>query len=251
MLNYLLRSKWKTLLYFICLFVLLLSYIVPPMTIQAKQKEKITYIALGDSLTAGKGSSEVGYLRLQSFVPKLTSHLRKEYEVHVENHGIPGITSTQFVWYLQQGLGIGSKLQEADLMTITIGGNDLLQLLGQKDITPEKIEQTINQFGQQLEEAITVIRSHNAEVAIYMMDLYTPYDQEHPLHELSKLAISSYNKKLEELLKADDNIHLVSIYNSFLNQGSTLTHVTKEDFHPNDLGYKVIFDAFRKSLSKD
>jgi lysophospholipase L1-like esterase len=243
-----LRNKFRISLCFICIF-LLLSQTLYFEQMEANQKEPLTYLALGDSLTAGLGSSETNYLRLHAFVPRLTAHLRQEYQVHVENHGIPGITSEQLLLYLTQGPGVEQKLKDADVITITIGGNDLLQLLRSENLTKEQIESTIQQFGQQLEEIISQIRDSNEKESIHVMELYTPYDENHPLHLTGQLAISSYNKELSERLSSYKNVHLVSVYTSFLNKGSQLTHIDQNDIHPNDQGYEVIFNAFKKSLS--
>jgi lysophospholipase L1-like esterase len=242
------RNKWRVSVGLVCLIILFSQLLHSEFT-EANQKESLTYIALGDSLTVGLGSSETNYLRLHSFVPMLTAHLRKDYEVYVENHGIPGITSAQLLLYLREGPGVQAKIQDADIMTITIGGNDLLLLLRSENLTQEQIESTIEQFGQQLEEILSEIRLSNKNVPIYIMGLYTPYDQDHPLHQPGKLAIPAYNQEISDNIDAFERVHLVSVYDSFLNKGDQLTHIDQNDIHPNDHGYKVIFNSFKKSLS--
>lgn len=248
MLKTLLRNKIRISLCFICMILLLSETIYSKQT-EANQKEPLTYLAFGDSLTAGLGSSEINYLRLNAFVPRLTTHLRQEHQVYVENHGIPGLTSEQLLLYLTEGPGVEQKLKESDVITVTIGGNDLLQLLRSDNLTKDQIESTIQQFGQQVEQMINEIRDSNEKVPIHVMGLYTPYDQDHPLHLTGQLAISSYNQELNERLSSYEHVHLVSVYDSFLNKGSQLTHIEQNDIHPNDQGYEVIFKAFKESLS--
>lgn len=238
------------------MYVLLLSLIgvwsISPSNSAALAQEKQTlrYVALGDSLTAGLGASEEEYLRLQAFVPQLTADLRKSKPVYVENHGIPGITSEQLLLYLQQGPGLAQRLEAADLITMTIGGNDLLQLLRGANELPDlmKIKQTIDGFGCTIAKILESIRSFNAQVPIFVMDLYTPYDSEHPLHQLGKEAITYYNTVLAEQIDSLPNVSLVSVYDVFLDQGRTLTHIEQGDIHPNDDGYALIFQAFKDAL---
>jgi lysophospholipase L1-like esterase len=246
--NKLLRNKLRISLCIICIILLLSQTIYSEQT-EANQKQPLTYLAFGDSLTAGMGSSETNFLRLDAFVPRLTTHLRSEYEVHVENHGIPGLTSEQLLLYLTEGPGVEEKLEDADLITVTIGGNDLLQLLRSENLTKDQIEDTLQQFGQQLEAMISEIRKSNQNVPIHVMGLYTPYDQDHPLHLIGRLAISAYNQELSNRLTSYKNVHLVSVFASFLNNGSQLTHIEQNDIHPNDQGYDVIYNAFKESLS--
>jgi lysophospholipase L1-like esterase len=246
--NKLSRNKFRVSLCILCL-ILLLSQTIYYERTEANQKEPLTYLAFGDSLTAGLGSSETNYLRLHAFVPKLTAHLRNEYDVHVENHGIPGITSEQLLLYLTEGPGVEGKIKDADLITVTIGGNDLLQLLRSENLTKDKIKVTIQQFGQQFEDMISEIRNSNQNVPIHVMGLYTPYDQDHSLHLTGQLAISSYNQELLDRISSYEHVHLVSVYASFLNKESQLTHIDQNDIHPNDNGYEVIYNAFKESLS--
>lgn len=240
------KLRWR-FLFSLALTLLLVSQLMSSTLSEANQKQHLTYIALGDSLTAGLGASETGYLRLQAFVPRLTTYLRNEYQVHVENHGIPGITSDQLLLYIQQGPGVKEKLQEADLLTLTIGGNDLIQLLRTEDLNPEVIQSTIQQFGQIIETIISEIRRQNEDAPIYVMGLYSPYDAGHPLHELGKQSISAYNQELSKRINTFNGVNFVSVYDSFLERGTQLTHISKNDIHPNDQGYEVIYNEFMKS----
>lgn len=235
-----------------CLLILLL--LLNPVTAKAalmESQEKITYIALGDSLTAGIGASETGYLRLTAFVPRLTNYLRQSLDVYVENHGIPGLTSAQLFYYLTQGPGMKEKIATADLITITIGGNDLLQLVANQNminLEGKEIEAVFEQVMIHIDQSLRFIQAHNAQAEIYIMDLYSPFDQHHPFHLVSKQVITSFNNKLYELAEEHVNVKLVTVYDLFLNQGSKLTHIEHQDIHPNDQGYDIIFEAFRKSI---
>lgn len=245
-------SRIGGLLFFIwSLFLLISHQEIWVQTHATEEKTPLTYIALGDSLTAGLGASEVNYLRMNAFVPQLTKQLRLHREIYVENHGIPGITSSQLQIYLQQGAGVQEKLKEADLITLTIGGNDLLRLVRTNNLQAEIIQSTIQQYGQELQGIFQTIRQQNKTVPIYVMDLYSPYEAGHPLHEIGQATISIYNKELAKQVSAFSNIHIVSVYSDFLGKGNTLTHIAKNDIHPNDSGYRVIHQAFAKALHLD
>lgn len=219
-------------------------------TTLAKGEEKeLFYLALGDSLTAGIGATETNYLRLSAFVPQLTSFLREKQPVRVENHGIPGLTSGQLLRYLREGLGMDRKLAEADLITMTIGANDLLQLLAhvwEEKLNEAQLKTILQNYSRHMQEIFNHIRRENPTVPIYILDLYSPYGADHPLHQISTEVVSSFNAQLAQLADAEKHIYVVSVYPSFLNRERELTHILDGDPHPNDQGYRVILEAFQK-----
>ena len=91
---------------------------------EMKQTTDITVLALGDSLTRGTGD-ETG----QGYVGIVTEQLKEELdprEVTVYNLGINGQDSSQLLQQLGQK-NIIRQVKEADVILMTIGGNDLFQ----------------------------------------------------------------------------------------------------------------------------
>ena len=89
-----------------------------------KQTTDITVLALGDSLTRGTGD-ETG----QGYVGIVTEQLKEELVprgVTVYNLGINGQDSSQLLQQLGQK-NIIRQVKEADIILMTIGGNDLFQ----------------------------------------------------------------------------------------------------------------------------
>lgn len=77
-------------------------------------------IALGDSLTRGTGDIEgKGYAGYVSDHLKLTGR-----EISLVNLGIKGLTSSQLAEQMKQK-EIGRQIGQADVILMTIGGNDL------------------------------------------------------------------------------------------------------------------------------
>lgn len=234
---------------FIAVWLFLQLGSISAPTLAKVDDKELFYLALGDSLTAGIGATETNYLRLSGFVPQLTSYLRETQPVYVENHGIPGLTSGQLFRYVQEGLGMTAKLAEADLITITIGGNDLLQLLTselERQMDNEKLSEILQTYSQHIQKTFKHIRQVNPEVPIYILDLFSPFGIDHPLHQISKQVVTSFNAQLNQLVETEENIYMVSVYPYFLHKEEELTHITKDDVHPNDQGYQVIFKAFQQ-----
>jgi acyl-CoA thioesterase-1 len=84
----------------------------------AAQGERVTIVALGDSLTQGYGLVEQ-----DGFVPQLEAWLRaRGHDVDVQNHGVSGDTTAGGLARVGWALG-----PEADAMIVALGGNDLLR----------------------------------------------------------------------------------------------------------------------------
>lgn len=100
-----------------------------PATALAKPEKKIVdYVALGDSLAAGwtpyneNGPGYGEYLaeRFERF----------QYTVDLVNYGVPGYTSVQLKNQLTNET-VASSIRNAEVITIDIGANDVLQPSGQ------------------------------------------------------------------------------------------------------------------------
>lgn len=95
------------------------------MTVLAEKREKIEihYISLGDSLAAGllyDGEHGDGYVG--DIVKTLNTN---GYQVNMVNKGVSGFTSSEVL----ETLPNNKELSKADIVTISVGANDLLKAL--------------------------------------------------------------------------------------------------------------------------
>lgn len=104
----------------ITLLTLLLIFIPYSVLAQTNSKE-ITYVAIGDSLTAGMLSDRtIG----EGFVGKITKQLESSgYDVTTYNFGVPGAKTDDVLRSLTT---TNALPDEADLVTISVGANDLV-----------------------------------------------------------------------------------------------------------------------------
>ena len=114
------------------LFLLLAFLLVfAPISVLAdtNEKEKVNYVALGDSLAAGMlydRSSGTGY------VDYITEDLNSYgYNVNLENKGVPGYTTLDILGELDDGdnENVMVDLKNAHIITLSVGANDLLNAL--------------------------------------------------------------------------------------------------------------------------
>ncbi len=85
-------------------------------------------MALGDSLTEGVGDET----QQGGFVPIVAADLQDRYHlanVVTTNYGIAGERSDQILKRVNKDKELRSDLKKADLITLTVGGNDVLKVI--------------------------------------------------------------------------------------------------------------------------
>lgn len=106
----------------LCMVVSLVGY-VPAVAVETDNTEKPSYVALGDSISTGYGLADPETEGFAYLVAK-----EKGYEL--TNLAVNGNTITGIVAQLQTD-EVVTAVKNADLITITVGGNDLMALLYQ------------------------------------------------------------------------------------------------------------------------
>lgn len=224
------------------------------LPVRAEAPKSIRYIAIGDSLTYGLGASEQNYLRLNAFVPRVVKKLRSAQPVYVENHGIPGITSTELNLFIQNDAGLKKSLASANFITVTVGGNDFLRIL---TLLPNANEnsyaESFEQLKRQINQLHSTLRDINKRATIVYVGLYNPFPKGEQYYELGQRFAPAYNAQLKKL--QDDQTIVVDPYGAFFGKELKLTHIQNNDRHPNDEGYgilaKLVIDAYQTVKSKN
>lgn len=89
--------------------------------------QKISLVGLGDSLTFGQQdpTNRGGYVYL------IKQKLQQNYDVKVttHNYGKTGDRTDQIQARLENDPAMQKQVSEADVITMTFGGNDLMQIL--------------------------------------------------------------------------------------------------------------------------
>lgn len=203
-------------------------------TVGFSQEEEVNIVALGDSLTQGIGDNtdQGGYVGI------LDRTLRGlDLNVQFENYGKRGNRSDQLLNRLEDEPEIGEAIQDAEIILITIGANDIMQVL-KENITNLEIE-VFNTEQVLYEERLTLLleklRDLNADASIYLLGVFNPfknYFEEIP--ELD-LIVDNWNSTGSSVIEQDNNATFIPIADLFDNAP---VHLFAEDnFHPNYEGY--------------
>ncbi|MDA9470352.1 SGNH/GDSL hydrolase family protein [Enterococcus sp. 5H] len=237
---------------------------------KVETKEVIHYTAIGDSLTEGIGDST----NSGGFVPLVARDLQEQYNlngVQTDNFGKNGDRSDQILSRIKKNKDIQEGLASADLITLTVGGNDLMKVIKGDvfHLTKDSFTKPLASYQKQVEKLLTEIRKYNADAPIYVLGIYNPFYLYFPEITDMQEIVNSWNAGTEEVVEAEHNAYFIPI-NDLLYKGSgdevgivssEGTSSSSEDqsiknnalyeedhFHPNNLGYQIMASTVRDKM---
>lgn len=195
-------------------------------------------LAIGDSLTEGIGdtTNSGGYT---SFLENRLLERREVGSVKIINYGVQGHTTNDLLLRISKDIP-KELVASADSVIITIGGNDILQVVQNHfmNLSYEPFNLERDKYKQRLQLIIDRIRNMNQEAQIYVVGLYNPFIHIGEIFGDIDLVISSWNQITKNLLSEYDNTTFIEIEDIFKNSNENLLY--NDDFHPNTRGYELI-----------
>ena len=238
-----------------------------------------TYLALGDSLAVGVGASrpaETGYVALiaralsgPDAVPPVET---------LRNLAVSGETSASMqAGQLDEAVrAIEEAAPPVSLVTLDIGGNDLLALLRTPECANDPqgspclamLAQTLTAFEERYRAILgrlsAAMSQHAPGARLAVMTYFNPFSGTDAQHEAAaELALLGTDASVDceatarEQRGMNDVIRCVGdelgaitadVQPRFAGLGLELTHIGDQDIHANDEGYAVIADQFLEAL---
>lgn len=202
------------------------------------------YVALGDSVTCGLCASSRGY------VTRIQSSLANEAPVHVWLQAKIGWTSKQLLMSL---MNVPDYIwTEARLVTIMVGGNDLLKagpwLLNDNTVSLQKVTDRLQ---KNLNHILQLV--HQPETTVILATLYNPF----PHSVIAQKCIDKANHTIRLIAQRED-VKLSDVQNQFFLREHELIggyrrgqlrdcRVVGNPIHPNDAGHELIATEFLRA----
>jgi len=225
--------------------------------------KKIRYVALGDSIAYGYGLSD---REEQSYVGLIRQYLEQNYDyVFCDNLGTNGLRSEELLDALTSKRNIMYKkyratLEDADIVSISIGSNDLLHLVEldgdiqkYKEHGDEMFCEACQGFDENFPRIIEEIRKISPSAMILVGNVYNPcqgLQQYEGLYSLAEHYIEMLNKTFTKYR----DFTLVDIKGAFDCSEEDLVNMAfkgKEvDPHPSEEGHKVIGSLMIKAIEQ-
>jgi lysophospholipase L1-like esterase len=233
------------------------------------------YVALGDSLSYGRGASSRGET---AFVPLVYQGLGGGWAL--ANWGVSGHTSQDLLdRQLPNALAQINERRndaltgnEAAAITVEIGGNDLLEIYEDlvipgtcpsvaeslpKPECTDRLRAALLEFTPNLQEAVERLQAAAPGTPIFLATLYNPFSGGSVnLDGIGALALEGqadtpFPTGLNDAVRAvaqEKGAYVVEWYEPFL--GKVNEYISQDLIHPNDDGHRVMADAVLAVMSQ-
>jgi lysophospholipase L1-like esterase len=212
--------------------------------------KKYYYAALGDSITSG-----IGPLIFNGFVYRIYDFLRTKFcNVAFVNLGKPGLTSSGLLEQLCKDCEVRTAVKKANMITISIGGNNLLKsaFKNYECINKKNASAGVEQFERDWIRILQCIRnSIGSKAKLYVMTIYNPYNKEHQNYKIADHYVECINSIIHNPNLIENYGYIVvDIYDYFEDHPEcdwTFFNFFIRDPHPNYEGNKKIASLFQRA----
>jgi lysophospholipase L1-like esterase len=206
------------------------------------KSDKLKIVTLGDSITRGVGDDEgLGY------VQRVKSSLQKEHKQSssISNLAISGAKTSNLLTELKKK-NILNTIQSADIIILTIGGNDLFpgaDRLNQQFLSTYRPDEKT--FRNNLQNIFKIIREQNPSAQIYAFGYYNPFHNVEGL-DASSSFVSKWNEILEQSVLQIENAYVIPTFDLFYNDEKEF--LSTDHFHPNKAGYEEMANRLSRKI---
>ncbi|WP_160036548.1 stalk domain-containing protein [Paenibacillus sp. An7] len=248
-------------------------------------------VTLGDSITVG---FEPGMEDLKTspygYVERLEEQALLYGRTKVTNYGIAGLKTTGLLQFtdaiakgekkssaaIQPALNdprvedftdqikqIQTEVSEADVIAITIGGNDVSELLVTgTSLTDaqlsERVKELLSRYSEQVTSSVNNLHALNEDALFVIADQYQPLPKVgnealyNKLMGAAALFTDTVDAVASQLNEQGVHIKVAHVAKEFAGGEGTMTHMIRHrDFHPNQNGYEAIAEVFANVIWGD
>lgn len=207
------------------------------------QDEKLFYMVIGDSIAYGSGLKNPQEACYGKIVADTNGY---DYS----NYAVPGATSNDLISKLSED-EVVSDLQKADIISISIGGNDFLKNNPSDLIFDAVLENNFTRFNEiadnfyhNLCQIVDIINHYNDDAVILMQTLYNPQSGE--IGEIYQYGADKIN---DAIIKYDtENQNEIIIINTGDALNDNPENFAKDKIHPSAAGNKLIAKLILEKL---
>ena len=197
---------------------------------------QLHHLAIGDSIIHGVGAG-----KNQNFVSLFSSKLAEQTSKKIisQNEGINGITSGELNNLVQEGR-FDDLIKHSDIITINVGGNDILRMANGQNIRSviSSYDQLQTTFSNNLSDITSRINKLNPKVTIVFLELYNPLSPGNQMYSLADKMLPKWNLNIYEV--ANKVPGSMVIETTKVINGDHLQNLSPDGVHPNFAGYTAI-----------
>ncbi|XRD26782.1 GDSL-type esterase/lipase family protein [Lysinibacillus fusiformis] len=170
-------------------------------------------------------------------------------EVDVDNRGKRGRRSDQLLKLVKKG-HYDEELQQAQLISLTMGGNDVMKVVKQDlfNLKRNAFDKELRTYKQRYSKIVEGIRAKNPTVPILLIGFYNPFSiVTNEANEFDTI-ITEWNNVIEEVASEDSNACYVSVEDLFDSNEELVYHT--DFFHPNAKGYEKMTERILAAMEQ-
>lgn len=238
---------------------LLLTLVLVLPSQSAFAQDDFDYVALGDSLAFGiSDQNGIG----KGYVDFFAEILSNETEVTSFNKGFsfPGYTTVNVLDDLENDIEkssigepenvkttISQAIEEAELITLSIGANDVLRTLakdeeGNLQYDVAQVIASIQQMANNLGNILKQVNDLNPEAQVYVMGYYNPFPALVEQAGAVNLLVGQMDAEVKKVVE-EQGMYFVSVKDAIASDFAT-NLPNPENIHPSQEGYTVMAEAF-------
>jgi lysophospholipase L1-like esterase len=213
------------------------------------KKTELFITSLGDSLTKGTGDS-TGDGYVTRVIKDLSVKMDKPVYL-VNNLAINGQRADELVKRLDE-IGYKNSIGKADIILMTIGGNDLFRIAQSGgsmaeggDLSPKLLLERMPEAEPYLETVFLKVRKLNPTARIIYVGLYNAFYDLPAMRPASEV-VAKWNDFAHSLAEKDGNATVIPTYDLF--EFNVKQYLSSDHFHPNAQGYVRISERIVQAL---
>ncbi len=200
------------------------------------------YVALGDSLTAGVGTGLFSPGFVQRY--RRMAEMELDEQVFAQVFAHPGFQTKDILAELDNDF-VQEQMEQADIITITGGGNDLIQAArkflqdqNERDFSTA-LKQSMENFHEMMKRITKLKKNASKPYIVRMINLYNPF----PKDPLAAKWIRKFNQLIKSF-SVKDSIAIVQIDTIFKDYEKE--YLSIDGIHPNDIGHERIAESLHR-----
>lgn len=243
------KKRVSLLIVFIVVFIL-----SAPTAWAETDSKKYNYLALGDSLAAGMlhdrtiGDGYADFIATQLEQLGLLDNFNKDFAK--PGHTTAGVLADMTDNKEIDGVSIQSAITEADLITISVGVNDMLRQLDRDNFTYDQAEMSaaLELVKQNIETIVTKIKAVNPDVKVYVMGYYNAFPYL-PTDVQGNVIIPLLSFLNDDIKQASERVGAKFVRTDLeFEKGFEVYLPNKANIHPGEKGYLAIANCFWKAM---
>ncbi|GAE94526.1 lipase/acylhydrolase with GDSL-like motif [Gracilibacillus boraciitolerans JCM 21714] len=175
----------------------------------------------------------------------------QNYDVTFDNFGKRGNRTDHLLKRLHEEPEITKALEDADIVLMTIGANDIMQIMKDNfmNLTVEPFVEAREPYGNRLSEIFDYILSVQPEAEVYLLGFFNPFEKYFGDIEPLRQILTRWNHKSLEVTNQYDQVTYIPMQDIYQNEAQDV--FAEDNFHPNSKGYELIAERVINYLEND